>query len=352
MNKTADRVIGKPTRYQKNKIKKGKLLNQRFKFKKDDFEEEVNPQIRVYRTSFDATLEQGDALSHSTDHDGDAPYTDEQISHALDEIADALDVADKINLFTGGNTIESSNDLQEAVKQEWVIASHDDGVIISVEDGVLSSRAMTKEEQKEHRTVFATSLHSEHYDSGDSKKGVVVSIEEHVEEGKLAVRAMSDEEQKEHSVIEPIVPPVIDPSDIIRDKLMQRYNDLVIELAMMVADRIKTFKKRNAIMTKLTGEDYGFIEESSWTTGETTTFKYWPASWRFERLIGTSIIFEARFHHTTFELLSYCTVFAPDAKTVITRNGHEYSLDNVDDLQGIIAIYEKAIDFINRKARR
>ena len=47
MNKTTDRVIGKPTRYQKNKIKKGKLLNQRFKFKKDDFEEEVKLQIRI-----------------------------------------------------------------------------------------------------------------------------------------------------------------------------------------------------------------------------------------------------------------------------------------------------------------
>lgn len=47
MNKTTGRVIGKPTRYQKNKIKKGKLLNQRFKFKKDDFDEEVKPQIRI-----------------------------------------------------------------------------------------------------------------------------------------------------------------------------------------------------------------------------------------------------------------------------------------------------------------
>ena len=267
MNKTVDRVIGKPTRYQKNKIKKGKLLNQRFRFKKDDFEEELKPQIRIV---------------------------------IPDELQEALDVADKINLFTGGNTIELPEELHEAVKDD----------------------------------------------------GVIISVEEPTEEGKLAVRAMTDEEQKEHSVIEPIVPPVVNPSDIIRDKLMQRYNDLVVELAMMVADRIKTFKKRSAIMTKLTGEDHGFIEESSWTTGETTTFKYWPASWRFERLIGTSIIFEARFHHTTFELLSYCTVFAPDAKTVITRNGHEYSLDNVDDLQGIIAIYEKAIDFVNRKARR
>ncbi len=275
MNKTTDRVIGKPTRYQKNKIKKGKLLNQRFKFKKDDFDEEVKPQIRIV---------------------------------SPEEFQEAVETADTINLFAGGNTIELPDELHEAVKQEWINASHDDGVTISVE--------------------------------------------EPTEEGKLAVRAMTDEEQKEHSILEPIVPPVINPSDILRGKLMQRYNDLVIELAMMVADRIKTFKKRNAIMTKLTGEDYGFIEESSWTTGETTTFKYWPASWRFERLIGNSIIFEARFHHTTFELLSYCTVFAPDAKTVITRNGHEYSLDNVDDLQGIIAIYEKAIDFVNRKARR
>ena len=275
MNKTTDRVIGKPTRYQKNKIKKGKLLNQRFKFKKDDFDEEVKPQIRIV---------------------------------SPEEFQEAVETADTINLFTGGNTIELPDELHEAVKQEWINASHDDGVIISVE--------------------------------------------EPTEEGKLDVRAMTDEEQKEHSILEPIVPPVINPSDILREKLMQRYNDLVVELAMMVADRIKSFKKRNPVMAKLTGEDHGFIEESSWTTGETTTFKYWPASWRFERLIGTSIIFEARFHHTTFELLSYCTVFAPDAKTVITRNGHEYSLDNVDDLQGIIAIYEKAIDFVNRKARR
>ena len=256
-----ERIIGKPTRYQKRKITKGKLLNQRFKFKKDVFEEEaIDPQLRI--------------------------ITPDELQEALE-----VELADKINVFTSGNTIELPDDLREAVKHEWIDADR--------------------------------------------------------EEGKLAVRTLTEEERRENDYMV-----YHNPNEVIRSTLMNRYNDLVVELAMMVTDRIKTFKKRNAIMTKLTGEDYGFIEESSWTTGETTTFKYWPASWRFERLIGTSIIFEARFHHTTFELLSYCTVFAPDAKTVITRNGHEYSLDNVDDLQGIIAIYEKAIDFVNRKARR
>lgn len=266
-----ERIIGKPTRYQKRKITKGKLLNQRFKFKKDVFEEEaIDQQLRIITP---------------------------------DELQEALEVADKINIFTSGNTIELPDGLREAVKQEWIDA--------------------------------------------DREERIIISVEEPTEEGKLAVRALTEDERRENDYMV-----CHNPNEVIRSTLMNRYNDLVIELAMMVADRIKTFKKRNAIMTKLTGEDYGFIEESSWTTGETTTFKYWPASWRFERLIGTSIIFEARFHHTTFELLSYCTVFAPDAKTVITRNGHEYSLDNVDDLQGIIAIYEKAIDFVNRKARR
>ena len=258
-----ERIIGKPTRYQKRKITKGKLLNQRFKFKKDIFEEEaIDPQLRI--------------------------ITPEELNEVLE-----LEVADKINIFTSGNTI--------------------------MPDGI------------------------EPPTDGES---VIVSVEEPVEEGKVAVRALTEEERRQDYMV------FHDPNEVIRSTLMRRYNDLVVELALLVADRIKSFKKRNPVMAKLTGEDHGFIEESSWTTGETTTFKYWPASWRFERMIGTSIIFEAKFHHTTFELISYCTVFAPDAKTVKIRNGHEYSLENVDDLQGIIAIYEKAIDFVNRKARR
>ena len=134
--------------------------------------------------------------------------------------------------------------------------------------------------------------------------------------------------------------------------LRARYDELVTELAMIVSDRIKSFKKRSIVMAKITGEEYGFLEESCWSTSETTTFKYWPASWKFERCIGTNTIFEARFHHTTFELLTYCTVFAYDPKTVITRNPNKYSLDNDDDLLAIISIYEKAIAFVYSKGRK
>lgn len=144
-----------------------------------------------------------------------------------------------------------------------------------------------------------------------------------------------------------LVEPIIDKTtDILREK----YNELVTQLSLTVADRIKSFKKRNVLMCKLTGEEYGFLEHSNWATNETTTFKHWPASWKFERSIGTNTIFEARFNHATFELVSYRTIFMydPRPKHVISRdpNAKVYSVDNDEDLVDIIAIYEKAIDFV------
>lgn len=149
--------------------------------------------------------------------------------------------------------------------------------------------------------------------------------------------------EKEEYIVEPIM-------DKTTDILRERYNELVTQLALTVADRIKSFKKRNTIMRKLTGEEYGFLEHANWATNETTTFKYWPTSWKFERSIGTNTIFEARFNHATFELVSYRTIFIYDPRPnhVISRNPNAkvYSADNDEDLVDIIAIYEKAIDFV------
>ena len=132
----------------------------------------------------------------------------------------------------------------------------------------------------------------------------------------------------------------------------ERIDDLAIELALIVADRIKSFKKRNVLMAKLTGEDYGFIEDSCWSTGEVTTFKYWPASWKFERTLGTNTIFEARFNHNTFELLSYKTIFSYDPVNVVIRNTHTYGTETPEDLSAIVSIYEKAIEMVYNKGRK
>ena len=134
--------------------------------------------------------------------------------------------------------------------------------------------------------------------------------------------------------------------------LRARYDELVTELAMIVSDRIKSFNKRSIVMAKITGEEYGFLEESCWSTSETTTFKYWPASWKFERTLGTNTIFEARFNHNTFELISYKTIFAYDPVNVVTRNVHTYGTETPEDLSAIVSIYEKAIEMVYNKGRK
>ena len=267
----------KPTRYQLKKIQKGRLLNQRFAFKKEPIHEDDTLEFN-YKVGKEFYDYEADKLKWSDER---KIQKEEVTSDSPDikivtsqQIADALEVADKLNIIPSADEVESQNINDFSVDD---LEKLNDKLDIVQEDAVQNG---------------------------------------------------------------------------IREMLLRRYDDLVVELALIVSDRIRAFKKCNPLMAKLTGEDYGYIKEVSWQTGEATSFKYWPAAWRFERLIGTSVIFEARFHHTTFELVSYCTVFAYDPKTVLVRNMHDYDLNNTEDLQGIIAIYEKAIDFVNRKAKR
>ena len=240
----------KANRFQRKKVAKGKLLNKRFKFKKDDIE-----HTPVY------------------DFGGVSELEGEGFSTILNDIEARIVTKDEIP----------------------------DVIVTAMEDAHIS----------------------ELYNP-DLKEEPIENIEELLESAH--------------------------PSELLRS----RYDELVTQLAMVVADRIKSFKKRNVVMQKLTGEDYGFLEHSNWATSETTTFKYWPASWKFERCIGTHTIFEARFHHTTFELVDYRTIFMADSKRVVVRdpNAKIYSLDNDSDLVDIIQIYEKAIDFVYDRGKK
>ena len=293
----------KPTPQQAAKLKRGKLLNQRFRFKKD---EEESGNLRGFNRF----------------------YKKEEAAAINNEGLRILDELKNIGAMSG--SIESERQIpswEALIMNKHNIQPLGADVINGIKHG---------NEHVDYETLcdkLDSSIEGEdEHDMDDTiEPPVKISLE-----GFPLLKELA-----ENGCIEPRV-----------NVLRARYDELVTELAMIVSDRIKSFKKRSIVMAKITGEEYGFLEESCWSTSETTTFKYWPASWKFERCIGTNTIFEARFHHTTFELLTYCTVFAYDPKTVITRNPNKYSLDNDDDLLAIISIYEKAIAFVYSKGRK
>lgn len=257
----------KPTRYQKKKLKTGKLLNQRFRFKKDDVTEE--------QYQFTASMSElgKENLNGSV-------YNE----HAFAPDDAMLDP----NRPTWENYLGMKHNIQPLVATD-----HD-----QTKDAIIENSIKLLKSEQEIKDAFKA-------------------------EEDVLIKAYND-----------------------------RISDLAIELALIVADRIKSFKKRNVIMAKLTGEEYGYLEDSCWSTGEVTTFKYWPASWKFERTIGTNTIFEARFNHNTFELISYKTIFAYDPVNVVTRNMHTYGTETPEDLSAIVSIYEKAIEMVYNKGRK
>ena len=293
----------KPTPQQAAKLKRGKLLNQRFRFKKD---EEESGNLRGFNRF----------------------YKKEEAAAINNEGLRILDELKNIGAMSG--SIESERQIpawEALIMNKHNIQPLGADVINGIKHG---------NEHVDYETLcdkLDSSVEGE--DEPDMDDTIEPPVKISLEGFPLL------KELAENGCIEPRV-----------NVLRARYDELVTELAMIVSDRIKSFKKRSIVMAKITGEEYGFLEESCWSTSETTTFKYWPASWKFERCIGTNTIFEARFHHTTFELLTYCTVFAYDPKTVITRNPNKYSLDNDDDLLAIISIYEKAIAFVYSKGRK
>lgn len=270
----------KANRFQRKKVAKGKLLNKRFKFKKDDIE-----HTPVY------------------DFGGVSELEGEGFSTILKDIESRIVPEDEMhaNNILGDHTVAW---IEKATVGGYNMSP--DFIVTHMGDSDMYNTPITK--------LYNPDLNEES----------IENIDEILESAH--------------------------PSELLRT----RYDELVTQLAMVVADRIKSFKKRNAVMQKLTGEDYGFLEHSNWATSETTTFKYWPASWKFERCIGTHTIFEARFHHTTFELVDYRTIFMADSKRVVVRdpNAKIYSLDNDSDLVDIIQIYEKAIDFVYDRGKK
>ena len=286
----------KPTPQQAAKLKRGKLLNQRFRFKKD---EEETGELRGFSRFY--KKEEADAIN-------------KEGLRVLDELKN-------IGAMSGIDVIKPVT--IEGLEYDYEKISVDEFETGEVDYETLCDNLDKMDEGEDEPDM----------DGAIEPKPVNISLD-----GFPHLKAVAN---AYNECTEPHV-----------NVLRARYDELVTELAMIVSDRIKSFKKRSIVMAKITGEEYGFLEESCWSTSETTTFKYWPASWKFERCIGTNTIFEARFHHTTFELLSYCTVFAYDPKTVITRNPNKYSLDNDDDLLAIISIYEKAIAFVYSKGEK
>ena len=286
----------KPTPQQAAKLKRGKLLNQRFRFKKD---EEETGELRGFSRFY--KKEEADAIN-------------KEGLRVLDELKN-------IGAMSGIDVIKPVT--IEGLEYDYEKISVDEFETGEVDYETLCDNLDKMDEGEDEPDM----------DGAIEPKPVNISLD-----GFPHLKAVANAYKE---CTEPHV-----------NVLRARYDELVTELAMVVSDRIKSFKKRSIVMAKITGEEYGFLEESCWSTSETTTFKYWPASWKFERCIGTNTIFEARFHHTTFELLSYCTVFAYDPKTVITRNPNKYSLDNDDDLLAIISIYEKAIAFVYSKGEK
>lgn len=285
----------KANRFQRKKVAKGKLLNKRFKFKKDD---DTRTHTPVY--TFGDVLTDLSGVSKNGVFIG--KLEGEGFSLRLKDIEARIVPEDEMpaNNILGDQTVA------------WI----------------------------EKATVGGYNM---------APDFIVTHMDEHMDEKQMTKLYNPDLKEEPIENIEELLESA-HPSEILRS----RYDELVTQLAMVVADRIKSFKKRNALMYKLTGEDYGFLEHSNWATSETTTFKYWPASWKFERCIGTSTIFEARFHHTTFELIDYRTIFMADSKRVVVRdpNAKIYSLDNDSDLVDIIQIYEKAIDFVYDRGKK
>ncbi len=273
----------RPTRQQASLLKRGKLLNQKFRFKKDE-EYDTKGFTRFYKK------EEADAITNEG-------------KHLLEEL----------------NAMSNEHHESEGHARS--------GVYKKEEVEVINNEAMRILDELKNIGAMEGVNHDR-----------VIPQWEALIMNKHNIKPLSTDTEYTNKLHTSV--------------LRARYDELVTELAMIVADRIKSFKKRSIVMEKITGEEYGFLEESCWSTGETTRFKYWPASWIFERCIGTNVIFEARFHHTTFELLTYVTVFAYDPKNVVTRNPNTYKLDNDDDLLAIISIYEKAIAFVYSKGKK
>lgn len=305
----------RPTRQQASLLKRGKLLNQKFRFKKDE-EYDTKGFTRFYKKEESDVmtnegkhlLEELNAMSNehheSEGHARSGVYKKEEVEVINNEAMHILDELKNIGAMEGVNHDRVIPQWEALIMNKHNLKPLVDRPFKSAMDGIDSRVVPEDEMPKDTPNATAPPTDTEYTN-------------------------------KPHTSV-----------------LRARYDELVTELAMIVADRIKSFKKRSIVMEKITGEEYGFLEESCWSTGETTRFKYWPASWIFERCIGTNVIFEARFHHTTFELLTYVTVFAYDPKNVVTRNPNTYKLDNDDDLLAIISIYEKAIAFVYSKGKK
>ena len=317
----------KPTPQQAAKLKRGKLLNQRFRFKKD---EEESGNLRGFGRF----------------------YKKEEAAAINNEGLRILDELKNIGAMSG--SIESERQIPSW--EALIMNKHNIQPLKSSSIEPVVIKGFDVDYDKMTADEFEGVEPVAHIVYGD--ESLVLGIIDKMDtegEGAPEPHVPSKISPDQFPHIDEVAPRVNELGDPIKTHvgvLRARYDELVTELAMIVSDRIKSFKKRSIVMAKITGEEYGFLEESCWSTSETTTFKYWPASWKFERCIGTNTIFEARFHHTTFELLSYCTVFAYDPKTVITRNPNKYSLDNDDDLLAIISIYEKAICIVYSKGRK